>query len=102
MDRTRETRKHQRGSALIEFLLLFPIVFFLFVGAVDMGFYCYALISVQNATRVAALYTSSESSVSADSTGACQYVLKDLAMMPNSSQLPSGCSALPLKVSANQ
>src|SRR5438105_35263 len=94
------TRERQRGSAFVEFLLLFPMLFFLFVGAVDMGFYCYALIAVENAARVAALYTSSQSALAASSTRACQYVQTELAKMPNNSQFNSSCSALPLKVTA--
>ena len=94
------TREHERGSAFVEFLMLFPMLFFLFIGAFDMGFYCYALIGVEDAVRVAALYTSSQSALAANSAGACQYVRNELAKMPNKSQFTSGCSALPLQVTA--
>jgi Flp pilus assembly protein TadG len=96
----RPTREDQRGSAFVEFLLLFPTLFFLFVGAFDMGFYCYALIAVEDAARVAALYTSSQSILAGSSTGACQCVRNEMAKMPNNSQFGSSCSALPLKVTA--
>lgn len=91
------TRSKQRGSAFIEFLLLFPLLFFLFIGAFDMGFYCYALIATQNAARIGALYTSSAGAIP---TKACQYVLTELGAMPNSSQFPSGCDSAPLQVTA--
>lgn len=94
------TRRKQRGNAFIEFLLLFPLLFFLFIGAFDMGFLCYALIATENAARVAALYTSSASTSAADTSGACAYVKKELSAMPNSSQFPSGCGAAPLQVTA--
>jgi Flp pilus assembly protein TadG len=96
----RPGRERQRGSAFIEFVLLFPMLFFLFVGAFDMGFFCYALIAVESATRVAALYTSSQSSLAASSSGACQCVRNELAIMPNKSQFNSSCSASPLTVTA--
>jgi Flp pilus assembly protein TadG len=88
-------RGTERGSAFIEFLLLFPMLFFLFIGTFDMGLLCYAFIGTQNAARMAALYTSS---AGADPTLACQYVKTELAAMPNSSQFPSTCNGAPLQV----
>jgi Flp pilus assembly protein TadG len=88
-------RADERGSSFIEFLLLFPLLFFLFLGAFDMGFLCYAFIGTQNAARVAALYMSSPG---ANATSACLYVRTELATMPNSSQFPSSCGAIPLQV----
>jgi Flp pilus assembly protein TadG len=93
-------RANERGSSFIEFLLLFPLLFFLFIGAFDMGFLCYAFIATQNAARVAALYTSSSAATSADSAGACQYAFTELTKMSNSSQFLSGCSGAPLQVTA--
>lgn len=91
-------RKRERGSAFVEFALLFPMLFFMFVGAFDAGFLCYALTATQNAARVAALYTSSPGKQS-DAATACLYVRAELQMMPNFAQLPAGCSASPLLVS---
>ena len=48
-------QKSRSGHAVIELSLMMPWLFFLFVGALDFGFYSYALISVQNSARVAAL-----------------------------------------------
>jgi Flp pilus assembly protein TadG len=42
------------GNSIVEFSLMAPWILFLFAGAFDWGFYAYALISVQNAARVAA------------------------------------------------
>lgn len=70
---------------------------FLFIGVVDLGFYCYDLMAVENAARVAAEYTSSGSSTASDSTGACTRVLAELASLPNVSGL-SSCNALPIQV----
>jgi len=59
-------RRRENGSALIEITLLCPWFLFLFVGVVDLGFYTYSLIGVENAARVAAEYTSKSTSVAAD------------------------------------
>ena len=62
---------------------MLPWLFLLFVGVLDAGFYSYALISAQSATRVAALYTSSSAPLAGDSAGACRYALEELRMTPN-------------------
>ncbi|HZT33586.1 MAG TPA: TadE family protein [Bryobacteraceae bacterium] len=81
----------------MEFALLAPWVFFLFAGALDLGFYSYAMIATESASRVAALYTSSSQTSAADATGACQYVLAELKALPNVRNV-SSCSALPVQV----
>lgn len=60
-----------------------PWLIFLFIGAMDWGFYAYALISTEAAARVACLYTSSSSSTATDQTTACTYALEQLRKMPN-------------------
>ena len=90
----------QQGSAVIEITLLAPWVFFLFVGILDMGFYTYSLIAVENASRVGAEYTSKSSSVAADQADACTAILAELASLPRVSGL-STCSGAPLTVTAN-
>jgi hypothetical protein len=72
----------------------------LFAGVFDMGIFCYALIETQDAARIGALYTSSQSTFAASSSGACKYVLIELSTMPNSAQFPVGCNAAPLQVTA--
>ncbi len=93
-------RKRQKGSAFIEFALLFPMLFFMFLGAFDMGFVCYALIATQNAARVAVLYTSQPGNQN-DSATACQYVLAEFQMLPMYSPRPTTCSALPVQVTVS-
>jgi len=97
---SRQRKKRSGGTALVEFILLFPILIFLFLGTFDMGFYAYALISVQSAARVAALDTSASTAAAASQTIACAVVLQELNAMPNAAALPSGCNALPLRVTA--
>ena len=91
----------QRGHAALELALLSPWIFFLFVGTLDMGFFAYALISTQNAARVAAEYTSKAPGTSADSAGACQYALAELSGMGNLRGVTS-CQAAPLTVTAQK
>jgi Flp pilus assembly protein TadG len=93
-----QCKRRERGTSLIEFVLDFLFLFFLFIGAVDFGFFGYALIAVQNAVRVAALYTSSKASHDTDQTTACSMILTELQTLPNYSSLPASCNASPLTV----
>ena len=82
--------------------MLLPWVLFLFVGAFDLGFYNYALISTQNAARVAAWYTSQTPTTSTDSATACTYALAELSAMPNVGTSVTTCGASPVVVTATQ
>lgn len=66
------------GNALVEVTLLTPWIFFLFVGVLDFGFYAYSFISVENATRAAALFTSQSKAAATDQLDACAVVLSEL------------------------
>jgi Flp pilus assembly protein TadG len=90
----------RRGNTIIELTLMAPWLFFLFAGVFDFGFYAYALISVENAARVAALSTSVNTATANNQTQACQIVLKELGSLPNGAALPAACDALPLIVTA--
>jgi Flp pilus assembly protein TadG len=87
--------KHRKecGNSIIEFSLLMPWLIFLFIGAMDWGFYADALIATEAAARVACTYTSSSSSVVTDSTTACTYALGQLAKMPNVGTSMSTCAS---------
>jgi Flp pilus assembly protein TadG len=85
---------------MLEVSMMLPLVAFLFMGAFDMGYYAYALISVQDAVRVAALYTSTSSTTAADSTTACTYVINELKSLPNIGNSVTSCSGTPLTVTA--
>ena len=56
---TDTVRKNRRGGSALELAFFLPWYIFLFIGAFDWGFYAHALISAENAVRVAVLYTSS-------------------------------------------
>ena len=91
-------KNNRKGTAVIEVSLMLPLVAFLFMGAFDMGYYAFALVSLQDATRVAALYTSTNSTTAADSAGACNYVVNELKTLPNIGSSVTTCSGTPLTV----
>ncbi len=79
-------RDGKRGGSILEVALFLPWYLFLFVGAVDWGFYAHALISVESAARVAVLYTSGnpdDPARASDSAGACAYAYRELWVEPN-------------------
>jgi Flp pilus assembly protein TadG len=94
--------RSRAGHAVLEVALLSPWIFFLFIGALDWGFYSYALISTQSAARVAALYTSSSESTAADAATACSYVLDELRSLPNVGASLNSCSNWPVMVTVQR
>ena len=98
-----EAAGRRRGQALIEASLLVPMVFFLFLGLTNFGFFIYAFITVGNAARVATQYAAQfpdNSSSGGNQSVACQAALREMKTLPNVSALPSSypCTAAPLKV----
>jgi Flp pilus assembly protein TadG len=97
----------RRGAAVIEASFLLPWLFFLFIGAVDAGFELYGLVTVENATRSAALWAS-QSTTNANGAGspatACtNYVLPALKLLgnvPSSATCTTGTSLSSLAVTA--
>ncbi len=93
-------RTRQKGNAIIEFCLVLPWLILLFTGVFDFGFYCYAFISVKNATRVAAIHASANSSTAVDQSGVCLLVTEEMRSLPNiGSSFSSTCGGTPLTVS---
>ncbi len=96
-------RNRRRGGSALEFALVLPWYIFLFVGVFDWGYYAHALISTEDAARVAALYTSSDADNVSDSAGACQYAWRALKVQVNLSSTPScPATALPVIVTASE
>ena len=93
-------RSTQNGMAILELALLAPGIFFLFCGALDWGFLANALISLQSAARTAAVYTSTGTATSADSTAACSLALGEMMKLPNIGSSVTSCSGSPLTVTA--
>ena len=90
--------RDRRGNSVIEFALMTPWILFAFVGALDWGFFSYALISTQSAARVAATYASTDSTTATDSAGVCMYALYELEAQPNVGASVTTCNALPVVV----
>ena len=81
---------------MLEMALLSPWIFFLSIGTLDWGFYGYALISLQSATRSAVLYTSTSAATATDLNKACTIVLGELRKLPNIGTSVTGCTSNPL------
>jgi Flp pilus assembly protein TadG len=92
-------KRSKRGSALVELTLICPWFLFLFVGTVDMGFFTYSLVTVENAARVAAEYTSQNPTQASDQGTACTMVRAELASLPGVSGV-ADCSNSTLTVTA--
>jgi Flp pilus assembly protein TadG len=84
-----ERKRAQCGHAVVEVALMAPWIFLLFMGILDFGFYAYSAISVENAARAAALFTSSDPGEAANSAGACVYALQELQ---NAANIGSGAA----------
>jgi Flp pilus assembly protein TadG len=98
-DSRRDKVSFRRGNSMVEFTLLLPWFVFLFIGTIDMGFYCYALIAVQGAARVACTYTALNN-LPNDQANACRYALGQLADLPNFPGASYACTAAPITVTA--
>ena len=84
---------------MIETTLIFPWFVFLFVGVFDWGFFAHALISVESATRVAALYAAGQSSAPSVST-LCPIVRNELKIAANVGDSLT-CASSPLVVAVS-
>jgi hypothetical protein len=86
---------------------MLPWLVFSFMGILDLGFSTYALISLQNAARVAAIYASSSYATATDTVAnpasgeACQYALAEMRNAPNVGSSVKTCSSSdPVQLSA--
>jgi Flp pilus assembly protein TadG len=72
-----------RGAAMLELALLSPWVIFLFIGALDWGFYAVSLVTLENATRVAAVYASSSTGNITQTGIICGLVINEMGSLSN-------------------
>ena len=94
-----ESKKSTRGGAMLELVLFSPWIFFLFIGALDWGFYSSALISLESGVRSAVLYTSTSATVADPSTAnsaACSIVLDEIRKLPNIGTSTTTCGTNPV------
>ena len=76
-------KRSERGNSIIEFSFMAPWLIFMFVGAMDWGFYAYALIATESAARVVACTLSASASTATDTTTVCNYAIGQLKRMAN-------------------
>jgi Flp pilus assembly protein TadG len=87
-------RLRSKGTSIIEVTLMAPWLLFLFIGIVDVGFFSYSIISVQNEARAAALYTSISKSAASDQVGACNIVFNEMKYSSyGRGTFPSSCNS---------
>ncbi len=92
----------ERGQAVVETAFLVPWIFFLFVGLLDLGFYCFALMATSNAARMAAVQLSPVYvTPTVIQPEACTIVLAEMQSLPNLYQVSTACKAAPLTVIAS-
>ena len=94
------TRVQQRGQAAVEVALMLPWIVLIFAAIVDFGFFAYAFISVENAARAAALYTSTDPLLAANAGAACQYAQGEAAYLPGVAASCTGATAGTMSVTA--
>jgi hypothetical protein len=96
---TDRRRRRSRGSSIVEFALIAPVLMLTMLTIFDFGFYIYAFIGVQNAARNAALRNSGGVASVTDVEGACSLVLEELRGLPNTGAA-TGCTGQPITVSS--
>ncbi len=71
------TSRSQAGSALIEFVLVLPLLMLLLLGGVEMGRYAYFSILVGNAARAGVQYGAQNGTTALDTSGMTSAVTAD-------------------------
>ena len=82
----------REGQAMVETALLAPWLFLLFIAVFDFGFYAYAFIATENATRVGALTAADSWGAAGNSAGVCFQVVEEMKMLPNMVGVSCGCA----------
>jgi hypothetical protein len=72
-----------------------PWILFMFIGVFDLGFYCYALITTQNAARVGAMANSFGNGTATAQAATCQIVVAEMNSVRNTKPLVPGTYVYP-------
>jgi Flp pilus assembly protein TadG len=93
-------KRSESGNSVVEVALMAPWLFLLFVGVFDFGFYAYAGICMENAARIGALQTASNSALTSTQLQAlaCTAATLEMARVPNRFNFVGGCGSGPLQV----
>jgi len=87
---------------MMELALLSPWIIFLFVGALDWGFYAYSLITLEDATRAAATYAASSSSNYTQTGAICTIVTDEMKTLINMNGVTTCGGSSPVSISSTQ
>jgi hypothetical protein len=90
------------GHAVLEFALVSPWIFTLFVGALNLGILYTSISAVENAARAAAMYASSSQGTMEDEAGACTAAAREMRSLPNLRSYTGACTEAPLVLSLTQ
>ena len=89
--------KSRSGHAIVEFALMSPWIFSLFVGSLNLGLLYASLTATENGSRAAAMHLSASPWATTDVAGACEAAMQEVRTLPNA-QVPAGCEADPLRL----
>jgi Flp pilus assembly protein TadG len=75
--------RSEKGTALVEFALLAPVILLLLVGLIEVGRYTYFAVLAANAARAGALYGAENGRTALDSSGMRTAALADAQNIAN-------------------
>jgi Flp pilus assembly protein TadG len=84
----RHAARH-RGQAIVEFALISPLSFLLFVGCLDFGRVFYSAMAVTHAARAGAQYGAQSNTTSVDDAGMTQAALDAAGDLPGVTVTPN-------------
>ena len=91
MARADRRNARRRGQALIEFALIVPVLFLLFVGCLDFGRVFYNGMAVTHAARAGAQYGAQSNILSVDNPGITQAALAAAGDVQGVTVTPAQC-----------
>jgi Flp pilus assembly protein TadG len=87
---------------MVELALLSPWIIFLFIGVLDWGFYAHAVITLENATRAAAVYASGSSTAYTETFNLCTILVNEMGSLSNMQGVSTCGGSSPVSFSSTQ
>lgn len=87
---------------MVELALLSPWIIFLFIGVLDWGFYAHAIITLENATRAAAVYASTGASAYTETSNLCTILLNEMGSLGNMQNVTTCGGTSPVSFTSTQ
>jgi Flp pilus assembly protein TadG len=85
-----DSRRRQRGQALVEMATFIPFLLFVTIGLIDVGKYTYYAIQVNNAARAGVQYAAQNHTTMSDTAGITAAVNADATALPSTAYHSSG------------